>query len=119
MSANLTGLFERLISQKLQKFTNDALTRDTLFKMYGEIHEAIMIIFNRCEFELAETSKEYVISSFFGALTINGKEDMFVHHELAKTDVTKLPVHDIRLLSKLFANSMMEEKLESELKRRT
>ena len=94
------------------------LDRSTLLDVHKSIADTVNETFSKCEFTLSDASKMYVTNSFFGALSLNGDDDKFVSHELAKTNVKLLFASDLGLLRQLFVASMMEDELEEEIRRR-
>tara|TARA_Y100000310_G_scaffold344427_1_gene457130 strand:+ start:4585 stop:4950 length:366 start_codon:yes stop_codon:yes gene_type:complete len=114
-----TQLIERFLNQRLQKYVKKSLTQDVLHEVYKDIKMGMFEIFSKCEFDLTEKSKLYVIDSLFKSLTVNGDEDQFKNSGLLSSAKPKdLPDNDIDLLISLFEPSKIEEELKEEKQRR-
>ena len=113
-------LLERLINQKLQKFCGKQYSEVSLNDMYSTIHEVVFDIFKKCEFDLTEDSKYYVINNLIKSISINKQEDCFKDGIWLRRTVSvkNIPNSDLRLLRRLMTASIMEEELEEELRKR-
>ena len=113
-------LLERLINQKLQKFCGKKYSEVSLNDMYSTIHEVVFDIFKKCEFDLTEDSKYYVINNLIKSISINKQEDCFKDGIWLRRTVSvkNIPNSDLRLLRRLMTASIMEEELEEELRKR-
>ena len=113
-------LLERLINQKLQKFCGKQYSEVSLHDIYNTIHEVVFGIFKKCEFDLTEDSKYYVVNNLIKSISINKKEDCFKDGIWLRRTVSvkNIPNSDLRLLRQLMIASIMEEELEEELRKR-
>jgi hypothetical protein len=108
-------LLEDLLTIKLQKFLCEPVTGKTIVQIYGTVTDAIMELFNKCEFNLSNLSKKFVVQELFKCLTINGSSE-FMHLVISnEIKVKELPYTELKFLCNLLIGASFHEKLEQEL----
>lgn len=114
-----TELVERLLSQRLQRFIGSSTKRTQIDDVYILIRDSLMDVFQRCEFDLSERAKQYIISGYFRMIEINGSLNVFKDHSYARgPDIKMLTRSEIDLLRWLLVGHDLHDEIEREHERR-
>jgi hypothetical protein len=111
-------LLEELLNYKLKSFLGEQLNGNTIVEIHHFVTDAVFELFAKCNFDLSELSKKYVVQELFKCLTLNNSQD---HMQLVVASAIKeseIPLGELRFLCNLLVGADFHDKLADELHNR-